>query len=193
MAQDEGAPGADVVQELVPVLVIQPWAGPALDERGHPAHGLEGPRRGLAGALMLVFSLVGLVVGVPIGVVLGRVAWEAVADPVGVATEFYTDNPLLCFRFEATTAPAQGTRFIVERLQIRNGKVRLAGVVGKAADVKPVLDQYGPVTVFDTDGKIVLYPQIKLMPLTPSKNWKRRRSTPSEVSAISSISAITKP
>lgn len=31
-------------------------------------------------------------------------------------------------------------------------------VVGKAADVKPVLDQYGPVTVFDTDGKIVLHP-----------------------------------
>jgi hypothetical protein len=31
--------------------------------------------------------------------------------------------------------PAQETRFIVEKLQIRNGKVKVAGVVGKDADV----------------------------------------------------------
>jgi hypothetical protein len=31
--------------------------------------------------------------------------------------------------------PAQETRFIVEKLQIRNGKVKVAGVIGKDADV----------------------------------------------------------
>ncbi len=32
-------------------------------------------------------------------------------------------------------------------------------VVGKAADVKPALEAYGPITVVDTDGKLVLPPQ----------------------------------
>jgi len=32
-------------------------------------------------------------------------------EPVGVTTGFFTDNHLLCFRFEAKEAPAEGTRF----------------------------------------------------------------------------------
>jgi len=31
-------------------------------------------------------------------------------EPVGVTTDFFTDNRLLCFRFEAKDAPAEGTR-----------------------------------------------------------------------------------
>jgi len=35
----------------------------------------------------------------------------------------------------AKGAPSKETRFIVEKLQIRNGKVRIAGVAGKDAEV----------------------------------------------------------
>lgn len=49
------------------------------------------------------------------------------------------------------------TAFAAARTHMRPG-ASVVVVVGKAADVKPALERYGPVTVVDTDGKLVLPP-----------------------------------
>lgn len=57
----------------------------------------------------------------------------------------------------AVTAVTAEEAFAAARRHVHPGASVIV-VVGKAADVKPVLEAYGPVTVLDTDGKLVLSP-----------------------------------
>lgn len=58
------------------------------------------------------------------------------------------------FRPAITAVTAEEALAAAQRHVHPNASV--IAVVGKAADVKPVLEAYGPVTVLDTDGKVVL-------------------------------------